>query len=62
LATAFVKVVVLLYATARIDWTLAGVALLGGPVLFGLTEIYRGRLRRRWQAAREGESSAGGTR
>jgi len=58
LATALVKVVVLLYAVARIDWTLAGIALLGGPVLFGLTEIYRGRLRRRWKEARESESSA----
>jgi len=57
-ATALVKVVVLLYATARLDLVLAGVAVLGGPVLFGLTELYRGRLRRRWAALQETESSA----
>ncbi len=57
-ATALVKVAVLLYVTARLDPLLAGVAVLGGPVLFGLTELYRGRLRRRWTALQETESSA----
>ncbi|MHC5012166.1 MAG: ABC transporter transmembrane domain-containing protein, partial [Planctomycetota bacterium] len=59
-ATALVKVVVLLYVTWRIDATVALIAILGGPVLFGLTELYRGRLRRRWAEARAEESSAMG--
>ena len=57
-ATAIVKVIVLVIATALLDWQLALIALLGGPVLFGLTELYRKRLRTRWQEVRERESSA----
>ena len=57
-ATAIVKVLVLVVATALLDWQLALIALLGGPVLFGLTELYRKRLRLRWQEVRERESSA----
>ncbi len=57
-ATSVVKVLVLVYATARLDLTLALVALLGGPLLFGLTELYRRRLRSRWTELREKESSA----
>ena len=57
-ATSLLKVVALTYVTARIDLTLALVALGAGPVVFVLTEIYRGRLRQRWQAVREAESSA----
>jgi ATP-binding cassette, subfamily B, bacterial len=57
-ATSLVKVIALVLITALIDWKLAGVALLGGPVVFGLTELYRGRLRRRWSEARASESSA----
>jgi ATP-binding cassette subfamily B protein len=57
-ATNLLKVIALTYVTARIDLTLALVALGAGPIVFLLTEIYRGRLRRRWQAVRETESSA----
>jgi len=57
-ATSLLKVLALTYVTARIDLTLALVALGAGPVVFVLTEIYRGRLRQRWQAVREAESSA----
>jgi ATP-binding cassette subfamily B protein len=58
LATSLIKVIVLVAATARIDWVLALVALALGPVLFVLTSIYSGPLRRRWSAARESESAA----
>ena len=57
-ATAIVKVLVLLAATARLDLLLAGVAVLGGPVLFGLTELFRVKLRNRWTSVQETESSA----
>jgi ATP-binding cassette subfamily B protein len=57
-ATSLATVVVLVVVTARIDQTLALVALGAGPVVFGLTQLYRGRLRRRWSEARESESSA----
>ncbi len=57
-ATALVKVVALLVAVGRLDATLAWIALAGGPALFGLTELFRGRLRRRWAEVRERESDA----
>ncbi len=57
-ATSLVTVIVLVAITAIIDWKLAGIAILGGPIVFGLTELYRKRLRDRWKAARESESSA----
>jgi ATP-binding cassette subfamily B protein len=57
-ATALVKVLVLVVAVARLDGLLAAVALLGGPLLFGLTELFRRRLRRGWSAVREQESAA----
>ena len=56
--TSLVTVLVLVAVTAWIDWVLALVALSVGPVVFGLTELYRKRLRDRWKAARESESSA----
>ena len=59
-ATALVKVVVLVIVTLIIDWQLALIALLGGPLLFGITELYRKKLRRRWSAVREYESTAMG--
>ena len=46
------------YVTALIDWQLALVALTIAPVLFTVTNIYRRRLRRGWQTAKELESSA----
>ncbi len=46
------------YVTALIDWQLALVALTIAPVLFIITNVYRRRLRRGWQAAKELESSA----
>ncbi len=57
-ATSLVTVIVLVVVTASIDFTLALVVLGAGPVVFGLTELYRGRLRRNWKAVRESESSA----
>ena len=48
----------LIYVTARLDATLALVALSVSPVLFGLTHIFRRRLRERWSGVRELESSA----
>ncbi|MGE0193657.1 MAG: ABC transporter ATP-binding protein [Planctomycetota bacterium] len=57
-ATALVKVVVLLVAVGRLDATLAWIAIAGGPALFVLTELFRGRLRRRWAEVRERESDA----
>ena len=56
--TSLVKVIILVAVTAWIDWKLALIALGAGPIVFGLTEIYRGRLRRRWSEARASESSA----
>jgi ATP-binding cassette subfamily B protein len=50
----------LIYVTARLDRTLACVALCAAPILFGLTQIFRGRLRKRWSGVRELESSANG--
>jgi ATP-binding cassette subfamily B protein len=57
-ATAAVKVVILLLAVGQLDATLAWIALAGGPALFGLTELFRSRLRRRWTEVRERESQA----
>jgi ATP-binding cassette subfamily B protein len=57
-ATALVKVAVLLVATFLVDPGLALVALLLGPVLFGLTEVWRRRLRREWSEVRAEESAA----
>ena len=57
-ATAIIKVLVLLVAVWKLDWVIALIALAGGPVLFGLTELFRKRLRRRWRAVRERESAA----
>ena len=57
-STAVVKVIVLLIAVARLDGTLALIAVLGGPALFGITELFRGKLRRRWSEVRERESRA----
>lgn len=57
-ATALIKVLALVYVTARIDLTIALIAIGVGPVLLGLTQIYRGPLRRRWSAARSAESAA----
>ncbi len=57
-ATSLVTVIVLVVVTAWIDWVLAVAALSVGPVVFALTELYRKRLRDRWKAARESESSA----
>src|SRR5262245_6340479 len=52
------RVAAMVWVTARIDLPLALVALVGGPVVFGLTHLYRGRLRRAWKEARERDSAA----
>jgi ATP-binding cassette, subfamily B, bacterial len=48
----------LIYVTARIDVTLALIALGVSPVLCFLTHVFRVRLRERWSGVRELESSA----
>ncbi len=57
-ATAFIKVVALVYVTARIDLTIALIAIAGGPILLGLTQLYRRPLRKRWSAAQTAQSAA----
>jgi ABC-type bacteriocin/lantibiotic exporter with double-glycine peptidase domain len=44
--------------TAVLDWQLAAVALAVTPVLFGLTQYFRRRLRAVWEGVKELESSA----
>lgn len=48
----------LMYVTARMDRTVALVAIGVSPILFLLTHFFRDRLRRRWNGVRELESSA----
>jgi ATP-binding cassette subfamily B protein len=60
LASLAVRVVAMVVVTATIDLPLAAMALVGGPILFALTHLYRGRLRRAWKEARERDSAAMG--
>jgi ATP-binding cassette subfamily B protein len=48
----------MIWITARLDRQIAVVALGVAPLLFALTQAFRGRLRRRWSDVRELESSA----
>jgi len=48
----------MVYVTARLDWTLAAVALSVSPVLVILTAVYRRRLRTQWRQVKKLESRA----
>jgi ATP-binding cassette, subfamily B, bacterial len=56
--SAGVMFVAMLYVTAKIDWELALIALVVSPILAGLTEIKRRRLRQGWKDAKRLESSS----
>ena len=56
--TSAVALAAMIWVTVRIDRTLALAALVVSPMLFGLTEIYRRRVRARWTAVKESESAA----
>jgi ATP-binding cassette subfamily B protein len=58
LLTNLVKVVVMVAVVARIDAAIALVAVLGGPVVFLLTHLWRRRLRARWSDVRDRDSLA----
>lgn len=51
-------VIGMIYVTVRIDWKLGTVALMVSPVLFALARASRKRLRNRWHAVKNLESSA----
>jgi ATP-binding cassette, subfamily B, bacterial len=51
-------VVLMTYVAARIDWELALVAMLVAPLLFGMTQMFRQRIRDEWSKVKEGESSS----
>jgi len=53
-----VTLAAMIYVTARIDWTLAVVALAVSPALFLLTRMYRRPLRRRYSKLKEIETSS----
>jgi ATP-binding cassette subfamily B protein len=46
------------YVTARIDWQLAVLAMLVAPLLFGMTRIFRMRIRTHWSRIKNIESAA----
>jgi ATP-binding cassette subfamily B protein len=56
--TASLTVVGMIYVTARIDRTLAIIALTVAPILFLLVHIYRGRLRNQWKEVKILETNA----
>jgi ATP-binding cassette subfamily B protein len=56
--TAAVTVLSMMYVIARIDWQLALVAALVAPVLFGITHMFRRRIRSGWSGVKAIESSA----
>jgi ATP-binding cassette subfamily B protein len=58
LISAFSTLAGMIYVTIRLDWQLALVALGIVPVLFALTQVFSGWLRRRWMDVKELESSA----
>src|SRR4029453_14068741 len=51
--SAILTVVGMTYVTARIDWQLALVAMLVAPLLFGLTRLFRKRIRAEWSKVKE---------
>lgn len=48
----------MVYVMVRIDWVLTLVALSVVPVLIGVTQVYRPRLRRQWTETKDRQSSA----
>ena len=58
IATAILTLCGIIYVTAKIDFTLALVALCISPILFFLARIYGGALKERWTSVKELESSA----
>ena len=56
--TATVTVLSMIYVIACIDWQLALVAALVAPVLFGITQVFRRRIRSEWSKVKATESSA----
>jgi ATP-binding cassette subfamily B protein len=56
--TATVTVLSMMYVIARIDWQLALVAALVAPVLFGITHLFRRRIRDGWSRVKAIQSSA----
>jgi ATP-binding cassette subfamily B protein len=57
LVNAILTIVLMVYVVARIDWQLALVALLVAPLLFGMTRIFRTRIRDEWSRVKKIESS-----
>jgi ATP-binding cassette, subfamily B, bacterial len=55
---AILTVVLMTYVAARIDWQLALVAILVAPLLFGLAQAFRQRIRNEWSKVKEGETSS----
>jgi len=55
--TAILTVVAMTYVIARIDWQLAVVAMVIAPLLYGVTRIFRQRIRNEWAKAKAVESS-----
>lgn len=56
--TAFLTVASMLYVTARIDATLALIALAVAPLTILLTQVYRQRMRRQWRTVKRHETGA----
>jgi ATP-binding cassette subfamily B protein len=55
---AILTVVLMAYVAARIDWQLALVAILVAPLLFGLAQAFRQRIRDEWSKVKESETSS----
>jgi ATP-binding cassette subfamily B protein len=55
--SAVLTIAAMTYVTARLDWPIAGIAILVVPVLFLITQIFRQRIRREWAKVKAIESS-----
>jgi ATP-binding cassette, subfamily B, bacterial len=55
---AILTVILMAYVAARIDWQLALVAILVAPLLFGLAQAFRRRIRAEWSKVKESETSS----
>ena len=51
-------VILMAYVAARIDWQLALVAMLVAPLLFGIAQAFRRRIRAEWSKVKESETSS----
>jgi ATP-binding cassette subfamily B protein len=56
--TSGATILAMLYVTARIDWTLALIAVALAPLILVLTHVWGNRLRREWESAKQLESNA----